>query len=203
MPTLGDMKTSVQKEVAKGTSLDGEIPDYIRRAALWLEQNYTVKAMERFVSFTLPETKRAWILPSLVKRIDFIRFQRTGEDYKYPPLVNPRDVLKNDAADPTGYWIDGRENVFFDNAPTTALPLEMSYVGLTNWPTSDSATNFWLLEGESALLYQTLYMIAARSREPEQMRLWRALRDEQLASLMVFDSEMRDSNRNEVMNYNG
>jgi len=202
--SLADFHSTVSSNVNKGTLHDAVIPAFVKQAGRWMERNYSFKYMERFVTFAIDPTStypRSIALPERFKSFNFIRIINADGSYSILNQVDPEDVISNDQATPTGYWLDGLDYIWMDNTPSEIVNLEMSYIQYADWPVSPYIETPWLLEnGEEILLAQTMMLMAPLLREPDLLTLYKAIRDEGLRTLTLADEELRSSNRNEVMN---
>ena len=108
---LGEFHTLVKEVVKRGDTLDHLIPLIVKEAAFWLEQNYTLKYMERFGKYHITELgEYPYYLDvpnQRVKDYIFVRYEE-ADCYKYLKQVDLQDVVvKKDV--PTCYCTLGKE----------------------------------------------------------------------------------------------
>jgi hypothetical protein len=202
---LSAFHTAISREVNKKTRFDDLIPDYVRRAARFIERQHSLKYMERFVTFTVDAAAtepRAVAFPnSRVKAINFLRYADSDSKYYYVGQVDPTTVAAAESGNPTGYWMDGLDYLWFDNVVKANLAMEFSFIEYTLWPT-DTAQEPWLLaHAEDLMIAQTMLMMAPVAREPGWKELYSDMKAEGLQSLFVADEEMKASSRDESMIY--
>ncbi len=209
--TLAQFKSMVSASINRGTTLDQFIPYGIQHAIETIEQNNTLKYMERFASFQADPNlaePRALALPNeFVKAIDFVRFvepdaNAAGADFHYVKQIDPRDSKYWDEGVPDNYWIDGMSYLWFDRAPAEELEGEISYILKTDYTSLVDADNHWLVSNANGLLLaQTMIQMAPWMRNKETLQFYKELRGEAMKTLLLADAEFRQANRSEVMNY--
>lgn len=206
MPTLGSVHASVSRWLRRGNVFDADIPDLVRMAARSIERNYTLKYMERYVSFvisSLGTEPRAINLPSKrIKKIQSIRLPLENGKFFSLRLIDPRELHSNRTGMPEGYWLDGMDYIWFDNLPDKDYPAEMVYDEYTAWPTALDATN-WLIENADDLLvahtlthFKVLARLPPDARQEINEMVVRAMNE-----LVRADEELRGANLSVVMNY--
>lgn len=204
---LGDFHTMVRNECNKGTKPNTRIVSATRQAARWMERNYTLRYMRRFVSFTLDVDNvypRAVAQPARIKSIQMLRYSLPdGDDTKFYKLfkIDPRDVTAVKDDYPTSYWLDGDEWIWFDNQPDDDLPLEMIFSQYTNWPTSDSEEPWLLANAEDAMLAKTMQLMAPYLRENSFLQTYKPMLDEGIRTLLLADEEFDWENTDNFMGY--
>jgi hypothetical protein len=207
MPTLGEFHTLIKNEANQGSRLDSYIPEATRRAARFLEVNYSFLYMERFQQAELDVSgANPKFLPfpgNSTKKVNFVRYtQRAGTDplrashYVYLNRVDPIDISVIEVnQNPTAYWLTGDESgsrfLVLDRVPTTNLILEIHSVEYSTWPTNTSATN-WLLENaEEAMIAKTMQRLARYAEEPEWVQFYAEPFEEGLRTVIMADEEAR------------
>lgn len=194
--TLTEFHTLVSATIARGTSLDAQIPSAARRAARWLERNYTFKYMERYSEFVISSTAnfpRIISLPSAnLKSIRFVRIKLENGEFVYLDQIDPRDVSSNPNDIPLRYWLDGVSYLYLDATPTRDYNAEMGWNSYTAWPTDSGASNWLLDNGEDWLLYATLVEMSTFLRDPQLFQLYKTQRDEALRTLLLADEQLRE-----------
>lgn len=203
---LGEFHTQVRLELNRGTAVDAVIPGYVRRAARWVERNYTFPYMERFITATIPAGDRCVVMPGRLKSIGFIRTAWVDADgrprpHHYITRIDPRDVLGGGCGVPQGYWLDAADSIIFDRASDEDIPLEVQLIQYTEWPSTDSATHWLLSNAEDAMIAQTCVMIAPLLRDPDLKQAYENMRVEAFRTLTLADDEFRYQNSDLRMNY--
>lgn len=205
--TLGDFHDIVKAEANQGTRLDSYIPTAVRRAARFMEVNYSFLYMERFQAAELDVSgSNPKFLPfpgDTTKKINFVRYtQMAGSEpnresnYVYLNRVDPIDIaVIESTGNPTAYWLTGDESgsrfLVLDRVPATNLDLEIHSVEYSTWPTNLSATH-WLLENaEEAMLAKTMQRLARYAEEPEWMQFYAEPFEEGLRTVLMADEEAR------------
>lgn len=217
---LGEFHALVSRETTMAPHFDLEIPSYVKRAARFIERNQDMEYMRKYVEFTLnAAASQPRSIPFFNNRVkDFIFFRypitqgwppgyenpvSTEGSWFYLTQVDPRDVAGNADGPPSAYWLDGRDCIWFDNKPGTDIDMQASWYEYTDWPT-DPASEPWLVtDMEDLLLGQTMMFLSPRAREPEWIGLYRPQRDEGLRTLHLAEEQLRQSNRDEFMVYQG
>jgi hypothetical protein len=179
---LGTFKDNIRLEANKGSSLDSIIPAKIRQAAFFLEDNYDLPYMRRFVEFST--SARSFQQPERIKAIEWLRLVQKDGYFRYLPHVESQDISRRRDAEPEGWWLDANEYLWFDNAPTEELTFEMVYTRFTDWPTDDDASPWLLRFGEQAMVGQTMLLLLPYMREVELGQSYKLMRDEALNTML-------------------
>jgi hypothetical protein len=182
---LGEFYDQLRFMIKRGSSLDGQLPGYVRRAARFLEQNYTLQYMRRRFEVTSEiGTNRIALPPNVpIKTIENLRFLGSdGTEYPvnkgsmndsalrafypaYPSSFSSRyDPGVGWVGMPTVYYLDGVSALVFNQNFLESLTGEGIMVRYSEWPTADDQTH-WLLENaEGLLLRQSMkeYFLATR-----------------------------------------
>lgn len=202
-----DFKTQLRLTIGQGTNLDTELDALIRRAARWIEQNWTFFYMEQFAETTLDTTAtnpRLINVPSTrLKAVQMVRILQDSGEYHYLRQVRPDQVTANNEAIANGYWQQGVSFLMLDNTPDENYTLEMIYSEYTAWSTDDAYTH-WLLDNAEEVFEATIMMRTAfRLRDPKKWQMYKATRDEALKSLISADQAARAGNLEESLQYPG
>lgn len=208
--SLGDIHSAIKNDLARGDTLDSIIPDYVKRAAKIIELNHTFQYMLKFGQFTVSESAdqpRVIAMPNdRVKFINMIRYPSpNSSEHKWVyitggPTKNEIGIEINPA---TGYRLNGVSDIVLDNTPDQDYEYEIEWAEFTSWPIEDSASNWLILHGESALINETLVLMAARLRDNRLAQMYVGLRQEAFKVLMGADDDMRYVNQRMAMRYNG
>lgn len=203
MTTRAEIKAIVSDEVSRQSVLDTKIDTRIFWAVRWLERNYSLQFMHRFVDFELAVDTRSVQLPSEPKRFEFIRYTGTNGYYQYLPKVAPQDVTRNEQKNPTGWWLDGVQFIRFDNAPPEALPMEMLYWQYTVAFTDDADTTWSFDSAQDVIVAQTMKFMLSLMKKPEDFALYKDMRDEGLRTLLLADAELDQGARDNTQSKAG
>lgn len=159
MVDFAGLKTIISDEISRGNSLDAKIGTRVNWALRWIERNYNLKYMNRYVCMTMDAGERSISFPTggTPKRIEFIRQLKDDNTILKFPQVDPQDVIELTAV-PTGWWLDANEFLWFDRAATdsVALELEMLYWQYSTDLAAD-ADEHWLIDNaQDVLVGQTM-----------------------------------------------
>jgi len=212
MVDFAAIKTRVQGHCNKGTSTSTDLFTEIGLTVIdsiqWIESNYSLQYMERFVSFSLDPTDdnpRTVALPSNPKSIQFVRqILESKADgtrrYRHLNLVEPRDVSAVHLGSPKGYWLDGAAYIWFDSVVELHEDYEMSYTRYTG-PLLDNSSH-WLFDYAPGLIVSlTMQKISAYLREPKLMDLYKPDFDRGIVALLLANDEMEFANADLHMKY--
>lgn len=206
MVDFAGLKTIVSAEISRGTALDASIGDRVNWAIRWLERNYNMQYMHRYVTFTLAANSRSVSFPSggTPKRIEFIRQVKSDNTIIEYPKVDPQDVTEL-TVDPTGWWLDGTEFLWFDRATSGALALELE---MLYWQFSADlvadADAHWLLDNaEDLMVAQTMLFMARLAKQDAWIASYKNMRDEGLQTLISAEAELDAGARDPSMIYQG
>jgi hypothetical protein len=208
---LDEFHTLVADAAKRGSTLDGVIPGCVRRAAQWIEQNYTLAYMKRFVEFTISASSsnpRVLPMPSRPKQIYFLRIvegapnsQDISKEYKNLKMAAPSTLSELGKGEPEYYWLDALDYIWLNSIVEEDHTAEMYYAQYTSWPT-DTTQEPWLVNNaEELLLAQTMLHLAPFMRDQMTAELWRGQRDLSLKALIDADYEFEYQNRSLKMQY--
>lgn len=197
---LSDVHEEVRNSLARGTAFDSEIPQYVKKAARWLEREYNFRYMQRYGEFTL---KTDAVEPRVIElphtRVKSVRFLREvdSEDnsYIYYTKIDPADNTSKEEGQPLAYWPSGQNHIILDRDPKENIDLEIGWWEYTAWPT-DGGDTHWLIENAfDVLVAQTMIFFAARLRDPRMRQLFAPDRDEGIKSVFKVeeDAEFEDT----------
>lgn len=199
---LGEFKSLLRDAIKRGDSYDSQLDGLIRRAARWIEQNYTMQYMRRLVRVQSVAGSDTILLPTNVpvKSLNFLRF--IGGDRIY---VCRKSTLENQdtcgpwldrygdwpetskALFPTEFYMDGVESIVFNRAFSEVLPGEGLLIRYTDFPTEDSQTHWLLQYAEGLLLRQALVEFMVLARDDRGYTVAKLQREEDIKALMNAD----------------
>jgi hypothetical protein len=126
---LGDFQAELKAEIKRGDSYDARLPNLIRRAARWIEQNYTFQYMRRRFEVDTAAGENVIGLPANVpiKSIIYLRFDApdgtryevakgdlSDEEWTGPILRYESTWAGKVSTFPTLFYLDGVENLVFN-----------------------------------------------------------------------------------------
>lgn len=204
---LGEFKGMLRDACKRGDSVDAKLDGYARRAARWVEQNFTLQYMRR--RFTL-QSVAADVQIDLpvnvpVKSIEYLRFTGTdGTRYECTKgeLSDPEiDWTVQDrygewpsvnaARMPQHFYMDGVVSLVFDVPFPEALPGVGMMARYTDFPMKDTQTHWLLTNAEGLMLRQSLIEFMVDARDDRGYAAVKGQRDEDLKALSNADFEAR------------
>ena len=204
---LDAFKALVLQDINKPSTSATRIASAVAQAGQFIERNYSLQYMNRFVSFsfdTASSEPRSITLPSRPKSIEFVRIVKDDGTFHYVKRVDPRDVSGVKTDIPDGYWMDGFDYLWFDNTPGEDYPAEMGYAQKTDWSGMVGSATHWLFDNaEDVLLSRSILMLSPFLRQPKLMQLYKPMWDEGIRTLLLEDEETKYVGRDESMIYAG
>lgn len=207
---LGEFHSAISDEINQDERLDTLIAGWTRRAARYLERNYSFLYMERFVEVVVnasAENARfvPWPAP-VIKKLNFVRqplstvqSDSSVPTYKYLVPIDAQRQSTVESTQPNGYWITGSDDLdvggylVLDQIGDDDVTLQSHYVRFTDWPTAD-AGRAWLLENaEEVMIALTMQMMAPAAQEPDWIAAYQGMFDKGIKSMIDADVEMRSS----------
>ena len=201
---LADFHTLVSEAIGRSTAYDSQIPGYVRRAARFIERNYTLQYMNVYSTFELDAEAtepRLIQLPAGIKRDRLIRI--LGQDKSYNDLrkVDPADVKTLRTERPSAYWLSGDDKIWLAQAPDQDYACEIYWTRFTTWPTLPDGTTWLLQNADDVLLAQTMVLMAPHLKDPDLVTMWSQNLLNCLKTLLDSDLALEDSNKPAVMGY--
>lgn len=201
---LSEFHSLVSEAIGRSTAYDSQIPGYTRRAARFLERNYTLQYMNVYSTFELDaeaEEPRLIQLPAGLKRDRLIRIIAAGGTYNDLRKIDPQDVKVLRTEMPSAYWLSGDDKIWLAQAPDVDYSCEIYWTRYTTWPTAPDGSA-WLLENaDDVLLAQTMVLMAPHLKDPDILQLWSGNLSVCIKTLLDADLALEDSNKPAVMNY--
>lgn len=201
---LGEMHSLVSEAIGRSTAYDTQIPGYVRRAARFLERNYTFQYMNIYSTFPLDADAaepRLITLPSALKKDRLIRIVKSDGEYQDLRKGDPSDVKALLTEIPSIYWLSGDDKIWLGQTPAEDYSCEIYWTKYTTWPTDLGQTTWLLTNAEDVLLAQTMVMMSPHLKDPDVLQLWSGNLTTCLKSLIDADSDLEFSNKPAVMNY--
>lgn len=208
---LGEFKDLLRGSIKRGDSMDGKLDGYIRRAARFIENNWTFQYMRR--RFTLQSVAGDVTIdlpPNVpIKAVEYLRFD--GADGTRYEMV--KGDLSDESVDwnwaerysaqpnyvgvmPSHFYMDGVVALVFNRA----FPEVLGGVGLmaqyTDFPRKDSDRHWLIDNAEGLLLRQSMVEFMTDTRDDRGAQAMLAKREEDLRALMNADFEARYTGQN-------
>lgn len=186
--------------------MDALIPGYVRRAALWMERNYSFQYMHQFyllnIDLEVATTPRyvEWG-PGVPKSILLFRWVNEDGEYTNLKRIDPRAQNALVSGTPSAYWLDGIRRIVLATTPDENLNGELQLVKYTPWPAEETFTHWLIDRAEDVLLAQTLMLMATRLRDDRLIATWKATRDEGLDTLIRAEEEILYNDRDSSIEY--
>ncbi len=204
--TLATFHTEISAALRRGTSPNVLIPGWVEDAALWLEQNYTFGYMRRTENFTLdPEAEAPNLLEieDRLKTIEFIRAvgRENANNYGYLTKIDAGQVASIDAGDPSYYWRDGPDYVYFDANVESELTLQIRGAWYTEWPADEDETPTLLRFYKNLLKAQTLIEAAIDLKDERMAAAYNVKFERALQAVLVAEEEEKRVDTSVVMRY--
>jgi hypothetical protein len=204
---LEDFHSMVSFELKRGTSLDSQIPLYVKQAVNFLERNSPLKYMEEWVTLKLELNDQIVDFVWSFRSWKFLRYAQDAEWF-YLQKRDPREEFTPAGPTvPTKYSQIGMRYLRL-NAPWRGpgnLELEGIVYKFSDWQTTRPDFRHFLLEQASdLLLYQTMLRIGASIKDSRVDALYRPLRDEALKTFLSMDTDAEfEGSTDDTMVYGG
>lgn len=204
---LSTFYADVSATLRRGSSSDSLIPDWTEEAALWLEQNYTFGYMRRTEEFTLDPSAETPNLLEIeagrLKTIEFIRAKdrETGKTYGKLEKIDASQVASIDSGDPSYYWRDGPDFIYFDADVEQELTLQIRGAWYTEWPVDEDETPTLLRFYKNLLKAQTLIEAAIDLKDDRMLAAYEMKFQRALAAVLVAEEEDKRVDTAPVMRY--
>lgn len=201
---LGEFKAELKAEIKRGNSYDLRLDGLVRRAARWIEQNYTFQYMRRRFEVDSVEAEATIDLPANVpiKAIEYLRFDGTdGTRYEIskgelsdPEWLSPLDRYEarlNPPRMPNMFYLDGVDSLVFNRAFPEALVGQGIMARYTDFPKNDNQTHWLLINAEGLLLRQTVLEFMVSERDDRGFQAVATKRAEDVKALIDADFHAR------------
>lgn len=201
---LGEMHSLVSSAIGRATAYDAQIPGYVRRAARFIERNYTFQYMNVYSTFDIDAEAaepRLITLPSAMKRDRLIRLVKADGSYGDLRKCDPGDVKQLLTEVPSVYWLNGDDRIWLGQIPDQDYSCEIYWTRYTTWPTGLDQTNWLLTNAEDVLLAQTMVMMSPHLKDADILTLWSGALTTSLKALEDADFELEFQNKPAVMGY--
>lgn len=188
---------TVKFAVNRGDTLDQSILPSIRKAILWLERNYNMAYMHRWVTFTAePNTYEPTMLPMppRCKAFEFIRFLSRDGYYTNIRKVHPQELEEQPRRNtPRGFWLDGDQHIVLEAIPSEAIKGEIGYWQFTDFATVGPTDTHWLFDNaEDCVIARTMMYMVPIMRAPEIRPMWETELLEGIKTLMIAEENFKE-----------
>lgn len=197
---LAAFYAEVRKHVNRGSELDDVLPFAVRNAVVVFERANSMPYMERFMTYILPEGKRAVVMPCRAKSVYFNRYVLDSGQLVPIDKVEPHVVESRGVGYPRRYWFDNEQYIWFDKEAHEDIPFELGVDAFSEWPDVGSASEathtHWLLDNAlDYMMAQTMFNLAPHAREPDWFNLYSSMKGDAIQTLLTSISEhdLRDS----------
>lgn len=202
---LTGFKALVSTEVNKGTTYDTHIGQRIVMAGQQIERNYSLRYMERYVTFTLSAAGSdpdCVPFPARLKSIKFMRYLDSDGEYVYIRKIEPTQQQEKPTEPPTGYWLDGIDFIWLNSKVGQDLEIELSYIEYSDWNNMGLTDQHWLFDNASDLLLaHCMILLSPACREPDWKTEYEDMRSRGERTLFLADAEAKQSNSDDIMIY--
>lgn len=203
---LGDFKDQLKSAIKRGDSYDDRLDGFIRRAARWIEQNYTLQYMRRrFRLVSVVGDDTIDLPPNVpIKSIEYLRFDGTdGTRYemtkgdlsdgniewtqadRYSSWPSNRDIM------PSHFYLDGVRALVFNRSFTEVLNGQGIMAQYSDFPRKDNQTHWLLQNAEGLMLRQALLEFLVDARDDRGAQAVMLKRQEDIQVLLNADYELR------------
>lgn len=203
---LGEFKAEVKAELKRGDSYDLRLDGLIRRAARWIEQNYTFQYMRRRFEVDSVEQEATIDLPPNVpiKSIEYLRFEAedgtrfevskgemSDEEWHQPvDRYGDRWDMSN-ATFPTRFFLDGTDSIVFNRVFPKAYTGQGIMARYSDFPKDANQTHWLLINAEGLMLRQTVLEFMVSERDDRGFQAVAAKRAEDIKALVDADFHTR------------
>lgn len=202
---LGDFKVELKAEVKRGDSYDSRLDALIRRAARWIEQNYTFQYMRRRFEVDSVASEAIVDLPANVpiKAIEYLRFDGTdgtryeiskgelSDDEWKAPVDRYGEIWGSSLRMPTLFYLDGTDSLVFNRVFPEALTGQGIMARYTDFPRESNQTHWLLQNAEGLLLRQAVLEFMVSERDDRGFQAVAAKRQEDIKALIDADYSTR------------
>lgn len=203
---LGDFKDELRSAIKRGSSFDDRLGGFARRAARWIEQNYTLQYMRRRILVTSEAGNDVILLPTNVpfKSVEYLRFDaadgtriecRKGElsdpEITWTSSARYTDFPLREAQYPSHFYMDGMEALIFNRAFTESLDGQGIMSRYSDFPMADNQTHWLLKNAEGLMLRQATIEFLIDARDDRGATTAMAKREEDIKALLNADYEAR------------
>lgn len=187
---LGEFKDLLRRAHKRGTSLDHELDGAIRRAARWIEANYTLQYMKQRVTLTVERGTDEVALPRIgIKAILFLRYRDLVDGEVMRISKSTLESFNHELMPPQEFYLDGATRLVFNGIFQEDAVLIGRIARFSDWPKKDTDTHWLLDNAESLLLTQSMLELGLISRDDRTYQTFLQHRSDQITVLQNADYE--------------
>jgi hypothetical protein len=199
---VGEFKTMLRDSHKRGTSLDSQLNNFLRRASRWIEQNYSLFYMRRRIHLTSTAGEDTIILPTsiAIKSIALLRYRNADgtlgkinkidmEDEDWVPGQTAYGIPSSTI--PSAFSLNGSEELIFNARFSNSVDLEGIMIRYTDWPQDDDKTHWLLNNAEGLMLRQSMIEVSTYTRNADAYAVFLRQREEDVKVLLNADYEAR------------
>ena len=189
---LGDFKILLRRAHKRGAALDADLDGAIRRAANWVESNYTLSYMKRTFSVEVSAGDTEIELEDLnLKTVLGIRWN-VMDAYGKPQVcrkVEFEDVDASLTGAPSQFYMDGERTLVFGQVIYETLTGAGRLTRFSDFPIEDDESHWLLRRAESLMLVQSMLELGIIARDDRSYQMFLSQREDQIRVLMNADYE--------------
>jgi hypothetical protein len=191
MLTVGDFKDELRAALKRGSAFDDRLGGYMRRAAQWIESNYTLQYMRRRLEITLDAGSNSVPFPPGCKTIEVIKW--VGVDSTYDRCDKTTlDLIQRvpyEGLVPSQFYLDGMVEIVFNGTAASDLDGIAMAAMYSNFPRDDDDSHWLLTNAEELMLVQCVLSASVINRDDRTYQMMLSRRDEAIQVLQNADYE--------------
>lgn len=189
---LGEFKEELRAAHKRGDSLDDRLVGFVRRAARFIEQNWTLQYMRRRFTLAIAAGVDEVALPPgvPVKTIEKLKVVQGATSYACNKVDLGEFEVPLDGV-PRQFYLNGTTHLVFNGPFASGASAFGILARYSDWPKENDETHWLLDNAEGLLLRQTLIEILTDSRDERGLTAMLAKREEDIRVLLAADYEAR------------
>lgn len=208
---IGEFKATLRQQLKKDDALDDRLDGYMRRAARWIEQNYTLQYMRRRFQLDINAGDELIEFPAgtAIKTIESMKlFFADGTslpcnkidfaDIENIPGEEGWGVYQNWNY-PRQFYLDGDNGIVFNGVPAGPATARGIMVRYSDWPVGDEKTHWLINNAEGLMLRQSCLEAALDTRDTRFLNDIRNQRNEDITVLLNADTSARFTGQDIVL----
>lgn len=178
--TLDQFKVILRRAHKRGTALDADLDGAIRRAAQFVEQNYSLQYMRRRFDVTLGVGESTLEIPDMrIKAVlgirwdvldTFGRYQKAKkidfDDIDYPSTRHDSSTV------PTEFYLDGEHTLVFTTTTSEELTGEGMLERYSDFPIEGDEDHWLLNNAESLMLCESMMQLGIITRDDRSYAMY-------------------------------
>lgn len=172
--TYSELKTAVANWLHRA-DLTSYIPDFIAVAETMINDDVTIREMEKRATATADTTTRYLALPTRFRIMRRLQLNTSPiSELDYIAHLQMNSVVKSGSGQPIYYSVVGSE-IEFDIKPSSAYTVEMSYIEKVQALSDSNTTNSILTNYPSIYLYGSLVAAEPYLANDQRITTWATL----------------------------